>query len=424
MLTPTRCVLSATEQVLRARITADGALVDVRSEGLGVCEALPPQSDALLSATCEQAGVTCQLDLYVDPAPLPLSVRTVPLVQRCEPFPPRATDDLLDDLESFSGCASGLVVQDEQAIAVRHPSRRPFFCDGTVPSELVYVDRASGSITATAAALPCTGLLIEGAEGALIAAGHDEEHPWVTRYLGAGRWETPVQIQLPENSRPLAATALILDEERGEYIVVYTDDFIVNPGYVVVLDLQLRVLRISDGIGGELRGAALVEPGVVVVSNRAQRGLFLFNTQTMSSGIAFGSDFEVGVSDNTSAVWYHEDSQRYISSTTGERAGLWVLKGPPRPELDVALFYASDHDPWALVQSPWDPDQVLVGLSGRERTAPTKLGVLLPSDGRYAPGSIELGDWSVVQQLLVSPDQRAVWALLPWSGELAIIEQN
>ncbi len=433
-----RCVLAATQEGCRvelalsaclseelvASIDDDGRLTFEPSRTLGTCVDGPARPLAEHSITCDTPHGTCTYDLYAPANRTTFEVATVSLVSSPFNTPPEQEREPLGRLDAWTGYLVDSVIVDRGLwVSTRKGTFGTIECQSPEPAELVRVDTESLALTIRRDAPPCLAQLArDPSNGGGLLGVTSGRAPTLHRFDAEGRSVEQLALPMLERIRPgdeLVPTALVSGSSTTTIAIVFTTTPLSGVTWLVTVSAagSLRWLRTAPPRAGQLRSAsALVDDALFIADpdgGQVVRMPLVGQTSTLTLAPPRGA------SDDAGAVYWHAPTARLVVSTTSKRAALWTLD-PGTGTASRAFGYEAEVVPWAITALPGSVDQGLVGLMVAPPSFQAAVGLYSLSEQRFLPGLVSLGS-GVVSRLEADPRGR-VWALLPWSGEVARIE--
>lgn len=157
-------------------------------------------------------------------------------------------------------------------------------------------------------------------------------------------------------------------------------------------------------------------PGQLAIADHKNRALEWWNVDTGTAAPALQLPRPDGLTDDSLLdVVYDANARLYLGH--GTRDPLLMLIAPQGPLLDRDYFFEAAVDP--VTSASWASDQVLVAGMKQEPGGEFRAVVARYqlTERRFLPGTFELGP-GISNKMVVGADGR-VFALLPWSGEVA-----
>ncbi len=366
--------------------------------------------------TCD-GTTSCQLDVHARQEVPVWSVEQVAVVEDV-PFLAERTslEELLDAFDPFIGYAtSSAIVGERLAVATDDGRRRPFRCLETEASSVRFVGEDL-AIVATATAPPCLSALASEGDGFVGAFERDGLR--LGRFDAGARLREDVLLTADCGAEAVFVVATVVDSARDRAVALASS---FARTFVYVVDLEtFTVTATSADLMPILRGATLLDSGMVVLGDRERTRLVTIDPATAEvvDIDPIDSTALTRRSDDVGFVW--ASGEDVLVSTTGGAGAVWKVRPSRGQVVDNALFFEEAAAvPWAI--AGWGDDTV-VGLVGAPPAYEARVAAFDLTHVGYRVPALPVGR-GVVSELHVSASG-TLWALLPWSGEVARIRRE
>ncbi len=399
---------------LQATLSTDGKVVSATSDDLGACMPVeaPPESAGALR--CQTLESDCRIDLYTPHPPLSAVVTRQALVRDRFRPPTIGAISLLDADQARYGYLSGGTVVAGAAWVIGHEDLVvPLRCNEAVASTLFRIPLDDIAVSTRTVGPRCLRVLAPDPRipsGFIGMTGGREAA--IYRFDATGAVTSSASLGLPDDPEN-RARSLTFDDDAIIATVSTIDE-----GRALIIDPDTLAVRHD-----------VLFPGVVLLGAAISRHVAYLT----------GSDFyvhfldEAGLSPTVALAFAggpsaHGESYRVTEvlvtdathltlSTTGDRAAVWWADLATRAVLPIQPF-AADVVPFSLAMLRDGSRRVAVSVVRRDDLG-GELALLTPENGRFDPSTLAIGRG--IPRWIGFDDRERLWAILPWSGEVAVI---
>jgi hypothetical protein len=403
---------------LDGKIDPGGHVTLISVDGQSQCSGERSPGAIPLSLECSRERERCPIDVFAGSAAPPVVISAKAVFDASSI--PGSFSMPLGAQRARSGFLFGeAIVGTRIAIGTFNGRFDRFDCDDPSPTSLVFLDRESMEITATATTPSCLTQIARDPLGGGVLGPFGAASARVGRFDTEGRLVDSVAV-------PLAAAAgewpvgMLIFEDESRLLVAYTSGRS-EPGHshFVFFDLATLVVTASTAAPIQVRAVADLGSDLFGVSDHLSGRVLLFDRMTgLSRGELRLNDLGGVDAIDVGYVALHHRSGRTVAGTTGTTPivqplliGSTMLGSARAADIDAV--------PWAMTDWPGDRGLMVVGLTAREPDLRAYLAFFDPLAIHFLPRSISIGS-GAVRDAIEDPEGR-VWMLLGWSSAVVRI---